>query len=64
MIAIDKHLDDIRRYESIVKESKNQYVINDYSKAIRRLKRELKVYCDFRCIDYNKVLKNYEKSAN
>ena len=60
---IEKHLDDIRRYESIVRESDNPYIVRDYSKAIRRLKRELRMYCNYRGIDYNKLLKNYKKRA-
>lgn len=56
MFAIEKHLDDIKRYESIVRNSDNPYIINDYSKAIKRLKRELKVYCQFRGLDYKKII--------
>ncbi len=61
MIAIEKHLDDIKRYESIVNNSNNPYVINDYSKAIKRLKRELRMYCNYRGIDYKKIVEKSRK---
>ena len=57
MKAIERHLAEIKKYQSIVNESNNTYIINDYSKAIRRLKRELKTYCKFRGYDYNIIMK-------
>ena len=57
MKAIERHMVEIKKYQSIVNESNNTYIINDYSKAIRRLKRELKTYCKFRGYDYNTIMK-------
>lgn len=64
MKAIKRHFEDMEKYQRIIQESKNPYIINDYSKAIRRLERELKIYCELRGFNYNKILKNYKKSVN
>ena len=57
MRAIVEHLKEIEKYQTIVNNSTNPYVINDYSKAIHRLKKELKTYCRYRGLDYKQVLK-------
>lgn len=57
MKAIERHMVEIKKYQSIVNESNNPYIINDYSKAIRRLKRELKTYCKFKGFNYNDIMK-------
>lgn len=57
MKAIERHIAEIQKYQSIVNQSNNPHIINDYSKAIRRLKRELKIYCNFRDFNYNDVMK-------
>ena len=56
MKAVERQLADIKKYQSIVNQSDNPYIINDYSKAIRRLKRELKTYCKFKGYDYNVIV--------
>ena len=58
MKAVERHVADIKRYKSIILKSNNPNVINDYSKAVVRLQRELKAYCKFRGLNYNKILKN------
>ena len=58
MKAVEKHVADIKRYKSIILKSNNPHVIKDYSKAICRLQLELKAYCKFRGLNYNKILKN------
>lgn len=60
MNAIEKHIDDIKRYQSIVQESDNPYIVHDYSKAVVRLKRELKTYCKFRGFNYKDIEKLYK----
>lgn len=58
MKAVKQHLDSIKEFQKIIDRSDNPYIINDYSKAIRRLKRELRTYCKYKGFDYNKILKN------
>lgn len=56
MKAVERQLADIKRYETIIYKSNNAHIINDYSKAICRLKRELKTYCKFKGYDYNDIV--------
>lgn len=56
MKAVKQQLADIKKYQDIVNKSNNPYIINDYTKAIRRLERELKTYCKFRGYDYNDII--------
>lgn len=57
MKLVEKHVEDIKRYKNIIMKSNNPNVISDYSKAVVRLQRELKTYCKFRGLNYNKILK-------
>ena len=57
MKAVQQHIEAINEYQKTADRSKNPHIINDYSKAIRRLKRELKTYCKFRGYDYNNIMK-------
>lgn len=56
MKAVERQLADIKKYQSIVNQSDNPYIINDYTKAIRRLQGELKTYCKFKGYDYNDIV--------
>ena len=56
MKAAQRHIAEIKKYQSIVDKSDNPYIINDYSKAIRRLEHELKTYCKLRGYDYNNIV--------
>ncbi len=44
MNAVERQLAEIAKYKRIVEKTNNPYVKRDYSKAIRRLKRELREY--------------------
>lgn len=57
MRAAMRQVEEIRRLEKAIGKTKSTYLINDYSKNIRTLKRELREYCGYRGFDYNEVLK-------
>lgn len=57
MRAAMRQVEEIRRLEQAIGKTKSTYLINDYSKNIRTLKRELREYCGYRGFDYNEVIK-------
>lgn len=57
MRAAMRQVEEIRRLEQAISKTKSTYLINDYSKNIRTLKRELREYCGYRGFDYNEVIK-------
>lgn len=56
MKAAVRQVKEIRRIEEAISKTKSVYLKNDYSKNIRTLKSELREYCGYRGIDYNKVI--------
>lgn len=64
MKAVERHIEEIKKYQAIVNKSDNPYIITDYSKAICRLKRELKTYCKFKGFNYNNLMKKAGLSTN
>lgn len=43
-----KHIEEIKRLEEAVGKTNSEYLRNDYMKAIKRMKRELKEYRRFK----------------
>lgn len=64
MNAAKQHLEYIREYQKIVDRTDNPHIRNDYTKAIKRLEKELKTYCMLRGFDYKEVLKKFGGGFN
>lgn len=46
---------EIQRLYAACEKTKSQYLRNDYCKQLKVLKRDLKEYCGYKNIDYNKM---------
>lgn len=51
-------INDIKRMEEAIKKTDSPYLINDYQKAIARKTKELKLYCKYKGLDYEKLFTN------
>lgn len=60
MKAVERQVSNIIRLQTAIRKTNSYYLKNDYSKAIHRLKRELKEYCGLRMYDYKAILRKYE----
>ena len=56
MKAAMRQVEEIDRLKEAIRKTKSNYLKNDYAKNMRTLKRELKEYCRYRGIDYQRVL--------
>ena len=57
MKAAREHIEEINRMYVAVEKTKSQYLKNDYSKNIHRMKKELKTYCGYKGYDYKELSK-------
>lgn len=48
---------EIRRMRVAIEKTKSQHLKNDYSKSIRRLTAELREYCGYRNLNFDKVMR-------
>ena len=56
MKAAMRQVEEIDRLKEAIRKTNSNYLKNDYAKNMRTLKRELKEYCRYRGIDYQRVL--------
>ena len=57
MNAVQKHVAEINRLKTAIKQTKSVYLKNDYSKNLKTMTAELKEYCGYRDLDFNKIIK-------
>lgn len=48
---------EIKRLRTAINKSRSRYLINDYSKQVNYLTKELKFYCDNKGINFKELLK-------
>lgn len=51
MKAVERQINEIKRYQQAIEKTKSAYLKNDYSRCISRLINELREYCTYR--NYN-----------
>ena len=57
MKAIEQHIQEIERYKAAISKTNSAYLKNDYAKAIDKMIKELKEYCDLRGYDTRTILR-------
>lgn len=57
MKAIERHINEIKRYQEAIEKTDSNYLKNDYSKKISRMIKELREYCYYRDYDFTDVLR-------
>lgn len=53
----EKHIEEIRRLEDAMQKSQSEKLKTDYGKAVKRMKRELKIYDALKRGEYGKRTK-------
>lgn len=66
MKAVERQLDEIRKYQKAMNKTNSCYLKNDYSKCISRLINELREYCKYRNYDFKEIIRrlNAENKRN
>lgn len=57
MKAVNRQLEEIKKYKIAMEKSKSVYLKNDYAKCIHRLKKELREYCKWRGYNFKEIMK-------
>lgn len=57
MKAAMRQVAEIKRVEEALQKTESKYLKRDYEKYLDTLKSDLKEYCGYRGIDYNKIMK-------
>lgn len=52
---------EIERLKKAIERTKSAHLKNDYSKGIRNLTAELKEYCDYKKLNFEKVMKGAQQ---
>ena len=50
-------IEEIKRKKQAIRETKSQYLKNDYAKSVKNDIKELQDYCFFKGLDFSKLLK-------
>lgn len=50
------HANEIKRLKQAITRTKSKYLIKDYTKAIKRLERDLKEYCMYTGANYKEII--------
>lgn len=53
-------IEELKRLYAACIKSESKYLKTDYGKQIKKLKKDLKEYCGYKKIDYEKLCKEYQ----
>lgn len=56
MKAAMRQVDEIDRVQEAIRKTKSPHLKKDYSKYLIELKRDLREYCGYKGLDYNKIM--------
>lgn len=60
MNALERHIDEIKKYKKAIDKTDSIYLKNDYYKKIDRMFKELKEYCKYRGYNFNEIIIKYK----
>lgn len=60
MKQAQKVVEEINRMKGAIEKTNSAHLKNDYSKGIRTLTAELKEYCGYRKLDFNKIMRGVQ----
>lgn len=60
MKAVERHIEEIKRYQIAINKTDSAYLKNDYSKKINRMIKELREYCHYRNYNFKSILRRIE----
>lgn len=60
MKAVERHIEEIKRYQEAMNKTDSAYLKNDYSKKINRMIKELREYCHYRNYNFKAILRRIE----
>lgn len=60
MNALERHIDEMKRYKQAIDKTKSICLKNDYYKKLGRMYKELKMYCMYREYDFKEIRKKYK----
>lgn len=56
MKAAMRQVEEINRLKAAIKKTDSKYLKRDYKKSLCKIHAELKIYCSYRGLDYNKII--------
>lgn len=59
MNALERHIEEIKRYKKALDKTESIYLRNDYYKKINKLFNELKEYCKYQNLNFRQIIKKY-----
>lgn len=59
MNAVFKQIEEIKRVKNAISNSNSIYLIKDYSKHLKKLTKDLQIYCKFKGYNYKKISKKF-----
>lgn len=60
MKAVERHIEEIKRYQDAITKTNSAYLKNDYAKRVNRMIKELREYCHYRKYNFKKIIKEVE----
>lgn len=63
MKAVERHIEEIKKYQKAIDRTDSIYLKLDYSKKINRMIKELREYCHYRNYNFKAILRRLNVKA-